>query len=458
LRLHDISTVLSGRTPNAQNSLTSHMLANFRKHVTETLPFLHNGRLLIALSGGLDSMTLAALCLELKLDISIAHCNFGLRGEESDADQRLVSDFANKHGLRFFAQRFDTRTFAADAGLSIQMAARELRYRWFAELLERENFDWVLTAHHADDNLETFLINLSRGSGVGGLVGIPEINGEVVRPLLAFGRREIEAYAKAENLQWREDSSNVSDDYLRNKIRHNVLPALKSVSGHFQASFAESQSHLRQTRSMADDASRLVYKQVAIEKENKVIFKILELKRLPNFHAYLYHWLQGFGFTAWPDVYALADAQPGKRVFAPGYVLLKDREVLILERLKPVVAQTFEIGRDTRSVVRPVPLSLDVVSHIDNAGQNRIFVDLEKLTFPLRFRKWEQGDYFYPFGMKGKKKVSKFFKDEKIPLTEKQDVWILESGGDIVWIVGHRADDRFKVTEQTTTILRLTTS
>jgi len=322
-------------------------------------------------------------------------------------------------------------------------------------LLAENRLDYVLTAHHADDNLETFLINVGRGTGLDGLVGIPAKNDKIVRPLLIFSRREIEDYAVESHITWREDSSNSSDKYLRNRLRHGVVPVLKNTNPNFLDSFARMQSHLKQSQSLAEDAAKLVYKQVAFEKGNRILFKIFELKRLENYRAYLYQWLKDFGFTAWDDIYDLVDAVSGKKVLSSGFVLLKDREVLELFRREHPDAEVYEIEKETTQVNIPLKLSIRRVPDITDTAVNVIFADEEKLAWPLSVRKWREGDWFYPIGLGGKKKVSKFFKDEKLSLADKAEAWLLCSGENVVWIIGHRMDDRFKVTDTTKNILQI---
>lgn len=441
------------------NCLFLGMFDAFQNHLRKNAGFLDGKKLLVANSGGIDSMVLTALLLKSGYSIAIAHCNFNLRGEESDEDEKFVKAFADKNNIPVFTTRFDTERFASDGKLSVQVAARRLRYAWFGELLGNHRLDYVLTAHHADDNLETFLINMSRGTGLDGLTGIPFRNGNVIRPLLEFSRKEIEDYANENGIGWREDSSNSSDKYLRNQLRLGVVPILKNLNPDFLESFRGTLAHLQQSQSLAEDASVLVYKQVAVEKEDKIIFRIPELKRLPNYRAYLYQWLKGFGFTAWENIYDLADAQSGKRVLSASFQLLKDREVLILTSLDENVQNiVFSIEKDTHSLKIPLNLTFCQVADITDADQNRIFVDEEKIRWPLTLRKWREGDYFYPFGMDGKKKVGKFFKDEKFSLADKADAWLLCSGDDIVWIVGHRMDDRFKITNTTKKRLQITAS
>ncbi|HLA55579.1 MAG TPA: tRNA lysidine(34) synthetase TilS [Flavobacterium sp.] len=435
------------------------MLEKFQKYLSQNLSFLKDKKLLLAISGGVDSMVMAELFKSLGYDISIAHCNFNLRGSESDSDTDFVKNYAGANNLKIHITHFDTNAFAKDNKLSIQLAARQLRYLWFQELLEKYQLNFVLTAHHADDNLETFLINFSRGTGIEGLTGIPQQNGNIIRPLLVFSRSDIENFANENGIGWREDSSNASDKYLRNKIRHDIVPALKSLNPNFIDAFNDTSNHLQQAKSMVDDASVLVRKEVVIEKEDKLIFKIFDLKRLPNYQAYLYQWLKDFGFTAWDDIYDLVDAQSGKQIHSEDFILLKDREILILTRKTDVdKSEAYWIDIDMESIKVPINLSFCRVADINETANDCIFVDADKLNFPLQIRKWNEGDYFYPFGMEGKKKIAKYFKDEKIPLTDKSDIWILLSGNEIVWIINKRMDNRFRVTENTTNRLQIKTS
>lgn len=431
------------------------MQAHLVHHLRQNFPFLEGRRLLLAVSGGIDSIVMAELMRLSGYDTGIAHCNFALRGAESDQDAAFVERYAAAHGLSFHYQRFDTEAFARDFGLSIQVAARRLRYEWFAQLLGQEGYDFILTAHHADDDLETFLIHLSRGTGLDGLTGIPAVNGKVVRPLLAFSREEIEAYARSNGLEWREDSSNASDKYLRNRIRQVIVPELKALNPSFLTSFRDTLAHLNQSRSLAEDASRIVYRKIVTDGDDRKEIDLGELLKLPDPRAYLYHWLAPLGFTAWDDIYALVGAQSGKQVYAPGFRLLKDRSTLLVTPL-PSIPPSYEIGENITETDNPVKLVFTPVDSIAESSDNVIFVDRSKLRFPLELRKWRQGDVFRPAGMTGSKKVSKFFKDERFSLADKEDAWLLTSGDDIVWIVGHRQDARFKADETTQDKLNIT--
>ncbi|MFP5436348.1 MAG: tRNA lysidine(34) synthetase TilS [Bacteroidia bacterium] len=433
------------------------MLSRLKEHLHKNLPFISEKKLLLAVSGGIDSMVLVDVFKQLGYDIAIAHCNFGLRGEESNGDEHFVRNLASKDAIPVFVNHFDTKRYAAENKISIQIAARELRYNWFAEIMQQHGYDYLLTAHHADDSAETFLINFTRGTGIEGLLGIPRQNGTIIRPLLPFTREEIETYAKENNVLWREDSSNVSDKYLRNKLRHHVLPLLKELNPSFSQSFAQTIENLRQAQALATDAAVLVYEKVVTSGNGREFINILKLLAYENYKAYLYQWLGKYGFTAWDDIYDLVHAQPGKFVLSGTHRLLKDRELLILEPLKADSDSIFEIKSINEKTTQPIELRLDLVGNMEpNPERNIIFVDNELIKFPLFVRRWQEGDYFCPLGMNGlSKKVSKFFKDEKMSLSDKENAWLLCTENEIIWVMGRRADDRFKVTTQTTQILKI---
>jgi tRNA(Ile)-lysidine synthase len=432
------------------------MLNKLKEHINQNFAFLEKSKLLLAISGGIDSMVMVHLLHQLKLDIALCHCNFQLRGLESFGDQNFVQEYANSNQIPLFLTQFDTEAFANDYKVSTQIAARELRYNWFYELLETEGYDYILTAHHADDNIETFLINLSRGTGLEGLVGIPAQNDKIIRPLLAFSREEIQDYAKQNLIQWREDSSNASDKYLRNKIRHHLVPLLKDLNPKFLESFQKTQTYLQESQELVEDAAIMVYQQVAKEEGEAIVFNLEQILRLPNYKSYLYQWLHEFGFTAWEDVYDLAEGQSGKQVFSANYRLLKDRTTLILSPIPEDEEAIYFIEKDTVSIETPLVLGFSKVKEIESASHSTIFVDEDQLIYPLVLKKWEEGDAFQPFGMNGKtKKLSKLFKDEKLTLIQKENTWVLWSGNQIVWVVGIRQDERFRISNTTKSFLKI---
>ncbi len=426
-------------------------------HIQNNLPFLLERRLLIAISGGMDSVVLTHLCHKLKLNISLAHCNFNLRGAESDADEEFVLQLADDLDLEVFIESFDTEAYASENNVSIQMAARDLRYAWFHELAEQLEFDYVLTAHHADDNLETFFINLMRGTGLDGLTGIPETNGKLVRPLLGFSHTDLQTFAKNENIIWRDDNSNASTKYLRNKLRHDVIPILKEMNPQLLQNFQKTQSHLQESAEIIDDALVRVQKKVVQASEDSIQFDVKKLQQLSNPKVYLYQLLKDFQFTEWDDVYQLLYAQSGKFVLSKTHRLVKDRHTLILTELPSDEDKNAKILKENESefLLSNGRLTFENTSRIGEISATCICVDKDLLKKPLSVRKWQKGDYFYPFGMRGKKKLSKFYKDEKLSLPEKEQTWLLCSNNQIVWVIGLRADNRFKVTPNTNQILKI---
>ncbi|NND63095.1 MAG: tRNA lysidine(34) synthetase TilS [Flavobacteriaceae bacterium] len=432
------------------------MTEKFQDHLETKFSFLKGKRLLVACSGGLDSVVLSHLLYQANYEIGLAHCNFKLRNEESDEDEAFVKEFSKQMEVPFYAETFNTVKFAEETGVSIQMAARELRYIWFEEIRTDFKYDYILTAHHADDSLETLLINLSRGTGLRGLTGIPEVNNEIVRPLLKFSREEILNYAKAQNLFWREDSSNSKSDYFRNDLRHNVIPLLKQMTPSLLLNVLKTQSHLQDTKLLLDDYMMLVYKLAVTESEDGFAIDIEKLMELPNTNALLFEILRPFHFTAWEDISGLLTAQSGKQIYSQTHRLLKDREKLILTEIsKNGDENSYWIDKDTSEIVHPILLNLESADHFEITNANTVFIDQKTIKFPLELRKWKEGDSFIPLGMKGKKKLSKFFKDEKLSLVAKESIWVLCSDQNIVWVVGQRPDERYKVTKDSTEILKI---
>lgn len=426
------------------------------------MSFLKESRLLIALSGGLDSVVLTHLCHALKLDITLAHCNFKLRGNESDEDEAFVLELGNKLDLEVFIESFDTETYAKTEKSSIQMAARALRYNWFFDLADSLNFDYILTAHHADDNLETFLINLTRGTGLSGLTGIPEVNENIVRPLLPFTRDQLKTYAFQKNIKWREDSSNASDKYLRNKLRHDVIPILKDLNPQLLQNFKNTQHNLQDAKHIIEDTIVKVQKKVVSVEDDVLKLNIKKLKKLSNPKAYVYQLLKDFNFTEWNDVMDLLDAQSGKHVMSSTHRLIKDRKHLILaDRNDFVIPSDSEESFTITEIDEKVEttfgiLFFDEADTVSKSSKETIFVDKDSIVYPLILRQWKEGDVFYPLGMKGKKKLSKYFKDEKLSIIDKENVWLLTSEDKVVWVIGMRADNRFKVAKNTKHILKVT--
>ena len=434
------------------------MEKTFKNIVKTEYPYLCGSKLLLAVSGGVDSVVLAHLCHSAKLDFAIAHCNFNLRGEESDGDEKFVVDLADSLEVAVYTESFNTLKFAENHGISVQMAARDLRYEWFAELCSSVQFDYTLTAHHANDNLETFLINLIRGTGPEGLTGIKKEKKEVVRPLLPFTRAEIENFARKKNYKWREDSSNASDKYMRNKIRHQIVPVMEEINPQLLDGFSKTQEHLRESLDLVEDYISLLYPKLVQRDKFGYSIDIEFLKKVPNQKQILYQLLKSFGFTEWNDVYDLLDAQSGKMVLSDSHRLIKDRKKLLLTgHHEKTGNKEYNLDKEEDLVMIP-GMGTFHISEVDKMGQTSqscIYVPERKLKFPLVIRKWKKGDFFYPFGMNGKKKLSDFFKDEKFSLPEKEHTWILCSGEEIVWIINHRADNRFAVDKSDSRLLKI---
>ncbi|SDI45268.1 tRNA lysidine(34) synthetase TilS [Winogradskyella thalassocola] len=435
------------------------MQNDFNIHINKNLSILKEGKLLIAISGGIDSVVLAHLCKRHNLNFSLAHCNFNLRAEESNKDEDFVLELAEELDVEVFIQNFDTETYAKEHKRSIQMAARELRYDWFKELAEQLKFDYILTAHHADDNLETFLINFTRGTGLNGLTGIPMINDNVVRPLLPFSRAQIEAFAKQESILWREDASNASRKYLRNKLRHEVVPILKEINPQLLDSFQNTISNLNDTAGLIEDnLNNFAESAIVSNDAYGITYKISEFKKLNNPKAYLFELFKDYGFTEWNDIVDLLDAQSGKLVKSNSHRLIKHREFLILTDFchSEQSEESLLINENNKEIETPIgKLSFDTVEGLFEVSKNTIYIDKDLLKFPLEFRLWKEGDVFQPSGMTGKKKLSKYLKDEKQSLVEKENTWLLTSDNKVVWVVGKRADERFKVTNNTKNRLKV---
>lgn len=411
---------------------------------------------LVACSGGVDSMVLAHLCHKAGLNFALAHCNFQLRGEESEADAQLVVDTAAAWGTPLHQITFDTKAVMRERKLSLQEAARELRYQWFAELCATHGYSGVAVAHHADDDLETFLINLSRGSGLVGLSGITALGPIVWRPMLTFHRETILAYAQEEGILWREDRSNADTKYLRNKIRHQIVPHLKELHPTFLENFKSTLGYLDQAAQLLDQYAAKLKKEFFVWEGDTAHISIGALQHLQPIQGYLHLLFKDYGFTQWDDLERLLTGMSGKQLHSPTHQILKDREELILKPNVPVDAEIHEIPLGTGGINKPLVLHLKTVSKMGEKASNVLYADNEKLKYPLLLRKWKNGDYFYPFGMQGRKKLSKFFKDEKVDVFAKEEQWLLCSGDKVVWIIGKRADDRFKVGPNTKDIIKIT--
>jgi tRNA(Ile)-lysidine synthase len=444
------------------------MLQTFKNHINSKFPLLKKAKILVAISGGIDSVVLANLLYALNYDIALAHCNFKLRAEESDADAVFVKQLAKDYKIEFFTRSFNTNLYASENQLSIQMAARELRYHWFQEILTQHKFDHIATAHHHDDVLETFIINLSRGTGLDGLCSIPDTNGHIFRPLLPFCKEEILNYAKEEKLLWREDKSNSSIKYKRNKIRHQITPLLKELNPSFLESFKKTINNLRESKELIDLQIDNFSKQIAIEKGAEIHLDCAQILKLLKPKVFLFHFFKKYNFNQWEDIFRLLKSQTGKKVWSSTHQILKNREHLILSDIDKKIKQAiFLINKSTEAIEEPIDLKFKTrtIGDLDDyksilltkeENKNIEFIDASKISYPLLLRKWQPGDYFYPIGLKGRKKISNFFKDKKYSLNQKENIWLLVSGNqEIVWIIGERLDRRFIVAKETTSLIEM---
>lgn len=422
---------------------------------------LKDKKFLLAVSGGIDSMVMMYLFNSYNTSCSIAHCNFQLRGDESDADETFVREQASKLYYKIFVSRFETKEYAEENHLSIQMAARELRYNWFNKLLKAHQFDYLAVAHNSDDAMETFFINLGRGSGIGGLTGIRPVTGTIIRPLVFTSRSEIEAYATEKQIPHREDSSNASDKYMRNYIRHKIIPAFKEIFPHFRETMAQNLNRLADASFLYSQALQGELANLVHQNNNLIYIDISKLLQTQVPKTILYEILKDYGFSSAmvDDIFHVANAIPGKYFCSATHKLVKDRDYYILSRLETDTQNRFYIEEGTTSIEHPINLRFEELAKapdfIIEKDSSVALLDFDKIEYPLMLRKWQTGDYFVPLGMTDMKKISDFFIDNKLSVIEKEETWLLTSGNQIVWIVGKRIDNRFKITENTTKLLRI---
>ena len=434
----------------------------FKAFVDEQRLFSKDDRILLALSGGVDSVVLAELLLELGYTFSAAHCNFHLRGEESNRDAEFVIKWAERKKVKLFVQDFDTYAYMQEKGISLEMAARELRYSWFENLMQENQIDYLLTAHHADDSAETFFINLLRGTGIAGLHGILPKNGNIIRPLLFATRKSILDYAELKNIQFVEDSTNSETKFLRNKIRHRVIPMLKEISPDFDSIIRKNIERLRDTETVFRNTVENVKDEIIIREKENIKISIAELQRLHPIGIYLYEILSDYGFneSVVNNVSMVLDAESGKRFYSKTHCLLKDREYLLIYPIEKEETETeYSIDAEITSIIEPFKAKIEVLKDLNFISvpkkANVAMLDMDLLNFPLELRHWKQGDSFVPFGMRKKKKLSDFFTSNKYSLLDKERQWLLCSGDEIVWVVGKRIDDRFKVSNSTKSVLKI---
>ncbi len=442
------------------------MLQQFKNIITANKLFQKTDSLLIATSGGLDSAVLCSLCFEAGYRFSIAHCNFQLRGEESDRDEEFVKALAKKYAVKIFIQHFETDTYATSKKLSIQEAARELRYNWFKQLIdnkESNKLDYLLTAHHADDNNETLLMSFFRGTGLNGLTGIPEKNNHIIRPLLGFSKEKLLLYAKQHTIKFVEDSSNKSNKYTRNYFRNELLPAMATVYPQVNENLAKNIQRFKQIELLYNVGVDAIKQKLCRVKGNETHIPVKQLMQYNN-KALVYEIIHPFGFAEKQidEVIKLYKSESGKYVVATSgsHQIIKHRHWLIISPIVAIESANIIIEENDLEIKFAIgKLSIKSINrNIITEGLDVAVIDFKEISFPLLLRKWKAGDYFYPLGMKKKKKIARFLIDQKLSKTEKANIWVIESQQRIVWIVGYRIDDRMKVTATTQHVLQIVLS
>jgi tRNA(Ile)-lysidine synthase len=432
------------------------MKEQFLRHVEKSGLFTNEDKILLAVSGGLDSVVMLDLFLSCGFTIGVAHVNFQLRGNESDADQKLVEDICRQKNIRCFTARVDTKKYASENNLSTQVAARELRYSWFQEVMEQDGYTRLATAHHRNDNLETLLLNIARGTE---LKTIPQRNDYIIRPLLSFPRQALESYASERGLTWRDDSSNATDLYPRNFIRHHVVPKLKELNNSFEESAGRTIVHLALMRELFDGSVERIKTKVIRLDDNRVVITKQFAGESSHPALLLFELIKGYDFNVAQcyDIVDALDGEPGKIFLCPGYKLVIDRDDLIIDKHEKFWESTTINEHQTEAELGSWMLSFEQSFNLEIEKDNFVaLLDKALVKFPLTWRVWQPGDFFYPLGMEHKKKLSDFLIDLKLSRADKDYVTVLESAGEIVWVVGYRIDNRFKITSKTKETLRVT--
>lgn len=405
--------------------------------------FSKQDKILVALSGGADSVALTRILITLGYHCEAAHCNFELRGEESDRDEDFVRNFCRSLNIKCHSIHFETRRYAAQQSISIEMAARELRYNWFSKICEESDCQVVAVAHHKDDSVETMLLNLIRGTGINGLLGIRPKNGNVVRPLLCASRQEVVAYLHRMNQTYVTDSTNLEDEYTRNKIRLNLLPLMEEINPSVKDGLVKTSSYLNDISKVYQQAIKESIDRIFITPEKEI--SIEKLMNEPAPQALLFEVLSPLGFnsTQVEEVYGSLNGQPGKRFISSQWQVVKDRELLLIEKVKTA-------NDKPQIIFEEVLLTKEFVIPKD---KNTACFDANKFKGVISIRKWEKGDYFIPFGMKGKKLVSDFMTDSKFSLLKKEQQWVLSCNDQIAWLIGERTDNRFRIDDSTQKVI-----
>ncbi len=440
------------------------MQQRFISFVRDYNLFSRNNKILLAVSGGIDSVVMLDLFRRSGFQFGIAHCNFHLRGIESDGDEEFIRKLSNQYNIAHFISHFNTEEYARENKLSIQMAARELRYNWFDVICDQHGYTHIATAHNQDDVIETFMINLGRGTGIRGLTGIKPKTGRIIRPLLFASRIEIEKFASECGIDYREDSSNISVYYTRNKIRHEIIPLFEEINPSFRISLIETIRKLNDTENIYLGTIEKIKNELVEDNRESAIIDLEKLGSFPNKLTILFEILSGYKFLSSQiaSIIESLKAHSGKQFYSGTHRLIKDRNTFIVTPLKESETKRYYIDEGMEQVREPMTLDLLIIDYNDSFNipreKNVACLDYEKLNFPLILRKWHDGDYFQPLGMVHKKKLSDFLIDEKLSIADKEDQWLLINGDDIIWVVNQRIDERYKVTEKTSQILMVKTN
>ena len=435
-------------------------IAKVKEYIQNNKLLSEGEKVILGVSGGADSIALLDILYSLKVKCIVAHCNFHLRGEESDRDALFVEELCKKYNLKYERVDFDTKAYAETNSISIEMAARDLRYNWFEQLRVIHLADRIAVAHHRDDSVETILLNLTRGTGIRGLIGIAPENGYIIRPLLCLSRNEILEYLKDRGLSFVEDSTNKEELYTRNKIRLTILPLLETINPSAKESINRTAEHLAQVANIYQIYIDQVIKNIFAD--NKINIGLLIQYLEPE--AILYELLSPYGFNSATveQIFESIVSQSGKIFYSETHELLKDRGFFILKEKETLILESFIIREEDSYLAHPIPLKIEKVTTDKNflieKNPNILYIDAEKISYPIIVRRWNIGDWFIPLGMKGKKKISDYFTDRKFSLFDKENSWLLCSNDDIVWIVGERTDDRFKITSNTKKVIKITYS
>jgi len=433
----------------------------FEKFIREHGLCRPEDKVLLAVSGGVDSVAMTHLFRAANYNCALAHCNFQLRGLDSDADEAFVRSLSDTAGYPVYVKQFDVERGIRDGGGSVQMVARELRYSWFQELAAEQRFDAIATAHNLNDSVETFFLNITRGTGIRGLLGIPARNGNIIRPLLFSTRREILDFCKVNGLEYRVDSSNLETKYARNKVRHDLLPVLEQINPAYLKVIARDMQSLGEVEAIFREAVNEKREELFRTTRDRTTIEIASLRSLQPQGTWLHELFSPYGFSRsqCEGIVQIIEASPGRRSISPTHQLYKDRESLILVKTELKEVQRYYLESPDQPSSLPFSMDVEVVkkSALKEIPPDHTIacLDMDLIQFPLTIRHWLHGDYFYPLGMEQMKKLSDFFVDNKVPLPEKERTWILASGRKIVWIIGLRIDHRFRITGNTKRVLML---